>query len=243
MAHGTPDYNVTNAGETVYRMSDLGELAVRLGSPVSHDRRGDVVWWDDVECGIAKWGSTLVGTGAAFTADDTQPKNGSTAAKLVAGSTGGASAAMTKSLAYPALNKFGVEFSFASSSLPLQLTLVDGLYTGAVLLDARLRWNRSANTIEYYTAAGAWVSLGVADLPISITALYHVMKLVIDPVARTYVRAIIDARTFDLSGIPLRVAADATLQQLGFSITNYGNAGSNDAVYIDDVIVTQNEPA
>jgi len=55
VAHGTPDWGVTAGARTVYQMTDLGELAVRLGSIVTHDRRGDVIFLEDFEEGMGRW--------------------------------------------------------------------------------------------------------------------------------------------------------------------------------------------
>ncbi|GAI56753.1 unnamed protein product, partial [marine sediment metagenome] len=55
MAHGQPDFGMYQIAKTIYRLADMGELAVRLGSIVTHDRRGDVIWMDNFDSGIAKW--------------------------------------------------------------------------------------------------------------------------------------------------------------------------------------------
>ena len=44
MVHGTPDWGGAAPKSTTYKLDDHAELAVRLGSMVSYDRRGEVIW-------------------------------------------------------------------------------------------------------------------------------------------------------------------------------------------------------
>ena len=86
MAHGTPDWGVTAGAVTTYQVTDLGELAVRLGSPISHDRRGDVIWWDDFECTLNKWQTVANGAGSSVALSDARARNGRYSALLISGS-------------------------------------------------------------------------------------------------------------------------------------------------------------
>jgi len=63
MAHGTPDWGVTASKKTIYSLHDMGELAVRLGSIVSFDRRGDVIFSDSFQNGLGKVYASGVGAG------------------------------------------------------------------------------------------------------------------------------------------------------------------------------------
>ena len=55
MGHGYPDYGTQGPVSTVHSIQDLGELAVRLGSIVTFDRRGNVLWLDGFDSGIGAW--------------------------------------------------------------------------------------------------------------------------------------------------------------------------------------------
>ncbi|GAI90305.1 unnamed protein product, partial [marine sediment metagenome] len=63
MPHGTPDWGLVGPKDTVYGLDDLGEHAVRLGTPHLWDRRGDVIWMSDFREGLGDVG-TFVGPGA-----------------------------------------------------------------------------------------------------------------------------------------------------------------------------------
>ena len=55
MTHGVQDFGASSGQNSTYGLTDLGELAVRLGSPVSFDRRGDVVMMETFEDGLDAW--------------------------------------------------------------------------------------------------------------------------------------------------------------------------------------------
>ena len=242
MAHGTPDYAITNALATVYRMNDLGELAVRLGSPVAFDRRGDVLWWDDFECGIAKWTATLAGTGAAVAVDETHPYNGSQAVKLTAGSDGDQYAQIAVALPLPVFGRHGLEVSFGTLDEPDQVEMYVFSQNAAQQVGGALRWNNATNTLEYFNSASGWTSLGALSVWTSAPFGYHTMKLVFDRDTGLYARAIFDSQAFDLSAIAANVTAGAPAPNMRITIKNVGRAGVNDAIYVDDVIATRNEP-
>jgi len=64
MSHGAKDYsNIANVGN-LYRLDDLAELAVRLGSPIDYDRRGQLQWVYSFDDGLTPVQSTLVGAGS-----------------------------------------------------------------------------------------------------------------------------------------------------------------------------------
>ncbi|GAG01299.1 unnamed protein product, partial [marine sediment metagenome] len=50
-------------GSTRFPLSDIGELAVRLGSLCSYDRRGEVIFIDDFGHGVNGYVLSHVGTG------------------------------------------------------------------------------------------------------------------------------------------------------------------------------------
>ncbi len=242
MAHGTPDYNITAGRQTTHQLTDLGELAVRLGSPIAFDRRGDVMSWDDFECATNRYDVSLDGLGAAVARSTERAHSGENSYKLTAGSTAGHGAGLIAS--EPAIVRSSVGHEILMN-LP---GTIEAFYIRMVHFDgvnlhrATLRWVDAANELTYGNAAGADVQFATGiDLPVNLPT-WNAFKLVADFVSDRYVRAIVNNVTYDLSGIAVQVAADARAPRVDFTIQLFGRAGFNDIVYVDDVIVTQNEP-
>jgi len=71
---------------------------------------------------------------------------------------------------------------------------------------------------------------------------WHNVKLVIDTENETYVRLLVDREVVLLTSYSLLKSASDHLGQLEVRVTTFGSAASHEAVYLDSVIVTQNEP-
>lgn len=243
MPHGTPDYHITAGAQTTHQLTDLGELAVRLGSPVSHDRRGDVVWYDTFEADVLAWSASSDGAGSSVALDTVSPRSGEQACLLTAGSDGALTAAIAYSLAYPNLSRLGVEFAFQVQGLPDYVQLVAGLFDGATFSQVQIRWDRLNNALQYTIAGGAFVTVATPSLFTGSPKVYHVLKVVWDAQEHTHERLILNDEIYDISGATMPTAASVAGTHLYISIVVLGRAGANDAVRCDDVIVTQNEPS
>lgn len=243
MAHGTPDWGVTAGRVTVYQLTDLAEAVVRLGSLDTFDRRGDVLWADDFERSLNKWSPNAQGTGASVALSTARARNGRYSALLTAGSDGGLAAFITHVSPFPALSAFGMEFSFNLGSTIDLLDISVQLFDGTDRLNARIQWFDGSNDLWYQAVGGAFVSFATGVDLARTSTLFHTAKLVFNGVSRRYIRFILDNRTYDLSANALWALADATLPEASVVLSVVGRAGFNDTLYVDDVILTQNEPA
>lgn len=242
MPHGGPDWGTPGPLATVYTLEDMAELVVRLGSIDTFDRRGNVIFLDDFESSINKWKTEAFGDGASVAITADTARNGAFSAKLVTGDDTGDYSRIYRDMAYPKLSRIGVEFSACFdpqlSFLGLRFTLFDG--TG--YWDAHIRYYHNDKQIIYYDGLGFYVPL-ITDFQISLSAKqFHTFKLVIDPENNRYHRLIIDSYAYDISDKALYKPDSDTSPLLQLFITAMPIKGFNAVTYIDDVILTQNEP-
>jgi len=54
MPRGHPDYGQAGPTSLIATVPDLGELAARLGSNNTWDRRGFILWYDDFEASVLR---------------------------------------------------------------------------------------------------------------------------------------------------------------------------------------------
>lgn len=242
MAHGQPDFGMYTSKRTTYGLADMGELAARLQSIDTFDRRGDVVWLDDFEDNINKWDIALLGAGAGVTLSNDLARNGARSARLVTGNVLNDYAGITRLLPLPVLGKIGFEISFTSdedlNTQRFYIRRFDGVdhHTGEVYYDA------VANRLYYVDSTGAPQVLPLStDLTASVT-LFHTLKLVVDLSTDMYVRLILNEIEYDLSSYPLWVDDNLTPPMLAVNYWVRTQAAANQTVYADDAIVTQNEP-
>lgn len=242
MGIGLPDwYNIKKAG-AVSALGDLGELAARLGSIVTFDRRGDVVWLDGFEEGIAKWLSYTSGTGASVAASDAKARNGAWSCKLTAGSDALQFAYIERDLAFPVLGKCGLEASFAFDTDLDRVILYMYLYDGTNRHLPAVQYDYQNLKLQYRDSSQAWVDIKT-DLELYAGGYpFWTWKLVVDWQEGEYQRLILNETEYDLEGIAYAKQADAVNPKMRVTLENKGYGGANGVVYVDDVIITQNEP-
>lgn len=242
MAHGTRDWGITAGARTTFQLTDLAEHAVRLGSPDSFERAGEVMFLDDFEAGLARWTATAFGTGAGVELSTARVRNGLLAALLTAGSDGGEAVQMRHTVAVPTLASLGCEVSFNPGSWILSFQLDINAYDGANLHAFGVRWVQASQELEYYDETYSWTPFATGVVLPADAETFTTMKLVADPDASEYTRLRFNATTYDMAGLSPVVVASGLPVAIAFQLRLNGRAANNDFVYVDDVILTQNEP-
>lgn len=243
MAHGTPDWGVTAGAVTVYQLTDLAELAARLGALSVFDRRGDIFYQDGFEDGLHDWTTSVSGTAAEVRGSMVEAQSGRYSCLLVGGSTATFLAQIEQTVRFPAPTPLGLEASVFNPGLIPQINLRQRVLDGTFQTDFEVRNPLGAQTLQYLDAVGAWVTFATGVTELTQASVWSPWKLVMDPVTRQYVRFRLGQRTWSLAGIPALSAAvvDAAVCVPRIQVTS--DAGNNRSVYVDDVILTQNEPA
>lgn len=243
MGRGLPSWYKYRAFGPVYEEIRLAEHAARLGSIHTFDRRGDVISQDSFEQGLSKWLVTTGGTGAGVAVSADFARSGGLSARLIPGSEALAFARIEHTDAYLVLSKIGFEFAWmhytAVGYLQLRM-LIEGTSS---YLDARIRYDHPSKVWEYYDEDGNWQPF-VTDIEYSpYQSLFNLVKLVVDPVEETYVRAITNDVSTPLTSYKMRRVASAGTAKLRLIIDAITGVGGNGGrIYIDDTIFTQNEP-
>ena len=242
MPRDLPDWGALNAQKTVHEITDLGELAVRLGSIVQFDRRGDVVYMDDFEgLSLNGWKAVLSGSESKVELSTLRARSGIYSALLTAGGSDPSRAGITHYMPYPVLSAFGLEASISRDIVMGSIRFEISLFNGVTYAEFVLRWNLVNNEVSYQSATGAWIALGEIPL-ITENTLFHTFKLVIDGVNNNYVRVIVNNTRFLLIDVPAYTAASGIAPSLYAQINLYGDDSPDSEIWVADPIITQNEP-
>lgn len=243
MAHGHPDWGPSAAGSTIYSLQDIGELAARLGSINTFDRRGNVIHLDDFECGLRGWYCAGSGNGNDQEQSSEAARNGAFCAKLTGGSSAGLSSYIRKRLPYPVMSLLGAEISF-----DLEFAAVDkfylyfDLYDGVTMHHGRIRVTASTGEVAYQDDNADYIALGTNLFYPRGGSLFNTLKVVIDFDNDLYVRIIFNNVEYDVSTAALFTEASAEEAQINLTLMVISNTGNNGEAWCDDLIVTQNEP-
>jgi hypothetical protein len=243
MPHGQPDWELSAGQKTTYRWADLDELAARLGSPVSYDRRGDMMFSDSFEDGTQKWSLAYGGAGAYCGLSRRSARSGTYSLRMQPGNlAGGGDANAFRPFPYPVLSAFGLELSFTLHNNLANQELDLWVYTGALVYLMQARLLMAGPAVQIYIPPANWQTVLVPSSTIVSAYAYHTLKMVADPVSGKYVRVLFDGLAANLAPYTIPTAVSVVNAQL---IANFRATSINvnvATIYADDVILTQNEP-
>jgi len=249
MSRGYPDFKF-NPSDYGQFSGDNSELAVRLGSPDIFERRGRVLWFDDMQNGLTKY---LVGGGAA------------TIHEAIAqyGFLNGVTfrlAPQPGNLDYPGLvwsvpvftfTKLGIEFLIRSVQIGVttptwvsfRITYFDGL--SYYNFTARIRFDLGYIQVwSYDPPPPAYVIVLTPVYPMQnqVTDVsYHYFKLVINLATKTYDRLVFNQLGVNLSQYNSQAVGSVTRARADFIYTVQPNLTAN-PVDLCNPIVTIDEP-
>jgi len=242
MPHGGPDYGVYAGKRTIYGLHDMAELAARLGSIVTYDRRGDVVLLEDFEGAAGRWRNWQFGNlyNGAISAENARSGSFSYKLPLPAGAISWGF--IDTSIPLPVLGNMGVEFSFAGIDDIKYVTLELYSWDGAKYYYPYVEVHFVNKTLKVCDETYTLVTID-ADLPLfDWYNCWHTLKVVYDSENGKYKRLLIDGKAYDLSSYGLYWEADTERPALELVITAKNNTVLAQEIYFDDVIITQNEP-
>lgn len=243
MPHGQPDFGMYAQKKTTFGLSDMGELAARLGSIVTYDRRGDVVWLEDFAQGMTNW---VVGGAGLYIVEESAEESLSkgVSLKTVVPNTGPFNAYFWRRDALPVSSRLGIEYAFLPDDDVDDIFLDFEIYDGDDRHQARIEFRVDDGVIRYFKGGVLWTEL-VTDIEFRADGrAWHHFKLVVDYVTDEFVRLLLDNIEYSMAGLPLFVTApfpaDPYLHTLVEQV--YAGGVATPTLFFDNIILTQNEP-
>jgi len=242
MPRGQPDYGAYQAKRVTATLADMGDLAVRLGSIVEYDRRGDIVYLDDFEDTIFKWNGVATGIGYVRL-DSTHVKSGSQAVILYTDAAIGNIATLSKRFTRLGTERLGIEIRFSEMNPGCDFYFLISYWDGTLGYRARLWYDQSTQNlyVESIPAVGWVLVANVGRLRIG-ENLWYPVKLVVDFINHQYIRVLYSDVEYTLPPIALPTFGDVggVWLMAHFQLINIVAANHN--AWVDDFILTQNEP-
>jgi len=242
MPHGTPDWGLVGPKQTVYGLDDLGEHAVRMGSPNFFDRRGDVIFLTDFSEGLSMFRQMGSGLGPWVGLSTGNARTGAFAARLMPGPGLGGHAELVFTLAPPTVTGIGLEFSFGRDISPAYWEGHLEWFDGGARNIAWIRVNSATGGLEYYDNVTPWVYVGAVGQLRTWDGALHTLKMVVDIGRGEYVRVILNQQPFSLAGVPMPSPGAVGAPYLYGEVRHTNSVAIAAEGFVDNVIVTQNEP-
>ena len=242
MVHGTTDWGDRNPKKITYTLSDMAELAVRMGSFVNYDRRGEITWLNGFDQGGRDYQVTGTGVGNEVYLTCDQALNGGLCLVLKTGIAAGNVSEIDKYLRVPELGGIGIEATFSPDTKTQSFYIWVTLYDGAIKWDFTWMYDHVAGTLHIWDKTLGNIIVGTPGILRDLFSNYHNFKVRFNTLTNKYMRASIDSMDYELSSYDARVTADATTPNMWVSWYATGIGGGSSEVRLDNVIVTQSEP-
>ena len=230
------------------------ELAARLGSLVTFDRRGTVFAYDDFEDSPLKWTPVLTGnvgggTGQSATLSNELPYRGSGSLKLVPPDVIGDYVYAYRYFGGVAKNMIGMELNInIYDTLNQKTQILFRVNTGSRLIHAGIRLQQdTSNGLSFLDNTGAdpaldssWTSFDTS-FTIATNRAYP-LKFVVDLENEKYVRCIFGGSEIDMSSYTPYAVASGNIQTVNAEAWVINGTTNNVKTYFDDFILTIEEP-
>lgn len=240
--HGQRDWSNIGADKIVHGMDDMAELAARLGSLVTFNREGNVVFLDSFESGLGAWYTWGLGDGDSVETSAAWSRTGGYCALLTNDAKKPNTTRMFTSSHYLAPSKIGCEFTLAFDNHIKYLYVYIDHYDGSGQHAFNFRYDHPDKTLAIYTTTGYVTIIDPTNLVTWDGYRFHDVKLVVDLATDQYVRLIINNTEYNLEQYTAKTFTPAGGPYFDFWISVTGNETNVSHVYVDNVILTQNEP-
>jgi len=241
MTHGSPDYGEYAAFETIGRLVDLGELAVRLGSISHYNRDGNVVFQDNFEDTPLKWIKTLKEARGSIEYSNETAWSGGQCVKLATGNQASDYVNIERYFPLLPVGKYGIEVAFNNVGtdgtvyFEFHYHYNGYYYHGVVAIDFQ------NDNLLIYSDPDGYVTiksnLGLAEED----NLFHFIKLVVDTETGYYVRLLIDNTEYNLSAYKMYHLPEETADKIRIFVQLWTAKAASFYGYLDNFIFTQNE--
>lgn len=221
----------------------LAEHAVRThAAALPFDRRGDIIYWDDFESATPKHIEDIGGAGTIGRSTTTS-KFGSFSLKCATGATTNNYCQVI----YPQVDYHdvyvGAQTSFACLVDNYDVRWMGNFYDGTNMHLASIKWTESTEKLAYWGSDAAYHDLSGTYPFYADTHSWATLKVVCDISSHEYVRLLFMDNEIELSDIGMEISLNATKRNFAsyFKITTLENVAKT--CYIDNFILTENEPA
>ena len=242
MPRGFWDYGVNPAGQITAPQISASELAARLGSLQRYDRLGDLLFADGFEKGLGRWATASVPSGGSIALSVVGAGLGGYTCKLTPPATVAGYANIYTWAPVISQTKLGMEIYFVQTSLNTNLQIQFSQRTASGILVFGVSYRGQVNRLQYLASDDSWQTVPGIDAVSIGDSIPHVLKLVVDAASGQYVRVNLDDQRASLAGLrpPTDPGPGTPYLEIEIIALSWGGVASD--VYIDNVIITHNEP-
>lgn len=237
-----PDFGISDTVQTKSIITDMGELAARLGAPNVFDRMGNLVWFEQFKYGLGNWTLATTGNGVTPVLVAYPYLYKPHAVKLAGTSGSSGTSTITATLHLPYESALGIEFAFNPDFRATEIEFYGNLYTGTNYYAFGISFRLKAGTIRVYKQGGGYNTVYEDVLGYVKTDNFHVVKLVMDMENGLYKRLMFGTLDIDVKDISFHKGTSSTKPSLTFLIRLESTTDYDESAIIDNIVITLDEP-
>lgn len=244
MVHGAADYSIYAPKATVSVLADMAELAARLNSIVTYDRKGDVIFMDDYEAPLEKFGDQS-SPGAEAKLDSEVAMSGAQSLKLTTPATDDTWAEVFYIIPPYRLGRHGIKVSISPYELDASVgfyQILGQYYDGANYHEFGLRINPQEAKVQVYTPTGYEDCITDLFIDVDLETFWHNVKLTFNLDTGYYDTLLIDALSYDLSAYQYKKTESPVVTVFTLFFTLWAKADNILTCWQEDLVYTINEP-
>ena len=236
-----PDGGFTSGAGGFPMIGDLAELAARLNSIHSYDRRGTVVWTTDFRHGLQGATCGVSDAECSYNISAERSHFGGYSLKMDPSDEEGSYVEWGNVVQFIESGHIGLEALVSVGADPDAVRLKMLYFDGTTQTRAELNYDTASGDWTVRTGAATWATV-LSGFKMQADAMaWYSIKLVIDPAEAKYVRMQVAKESEDISAHSIYTLASSNLGQLNCRVMAYGDATKHAPIWVDGVIVTQNE--
>lgn len=238
----TPDYNKYQLNSVRFSLQDMGELAARMNSIVTYDRRGEVLFMDDFSQGIGTYQKLGSGGVGDFILSTANPLWHGFHGRLVTDTANNANEEFFKQFSSSEIGRIGFETSISMTADTSEVDLKIFQYDGLVQKQFKLIIDNKNNLMQVLNEAGNAVTVIALPWFNSVAGTYRYIKLVCDFDTMKYVRVQIDKFEYDLKDYTGFTSAISEQYGYRVGLIVFTRSAASITADVGHVIITGSEP-
>lgn len=242
MPHGSRDWSNRSSVGQSFALSDMAELAARLGSPLAYYRSGDTVFIETFAGGMTTWQSTAYEAGSSIALTTSVALSGPYSVHMVAGAIEDGAALVERKSAPISTGKLGFYSAFSLGVFFARIfwriypTDADKGYNYDIY------YRLSDGQLAYRNAAGSYTEIATGIALKQDSRVFHHAKLIIDRDTHCYDRFYLDDQLYDLEGIGPWAGVGGDDPDMAVQVYMKGDEANECEVWVDNLALTMNEP-
>jgi hypothetical protein len=222
-------------------IGDLAELAARLGSISTYDRRGTIIWMTDFEHGLQGTSCGVSDAECDYFVSAERSYHGAYSLKMDPSDEEDSYVEWGWVVHFMPSGYVGLEAAISTVSDPAGIRLKILHFDGTTQQRGELHYDTATGDWTIRTGDTTWETILDGFKLQQGAAAWNPIKLIIDVESGEYVRAQMSGRSVDISDYSLYSLASTNLGQVAVRVMTYGASTTHAPAFVDNIIVTQNE--